>query len=80
MANEPVTPSSLRALYDRLRTEAPEAAIGVAAITVMITLITAAAVSRYSSAESQYVLLGVAALFGLVGVGGFALAMYRARS
>ena len=78
MAKKPIRSNSLRDLYNRLVRDAPEAAVGVAAVSVMIFLVTAQV--QFSSYESKAVLLGVAALFGLVGVAGFILAIYRARS
>jgi hypothetical protein len=67
-----------RDLYKLLRDDAPEAAVGVAAASVALLLSTAASVT--SAHEARLVLVGLAAVYGLVGAGGFAMAIYRARS
>jgi hypothetical protein len=72
-----VAPSVLWNLFTSLKKEAPEAAIGIAAVCVMIFLITAA--TQFSSWE-EYVCVGIGTLFGFVGVYGFSAAIYHVSS
>jgi hypothetical protein len=68
----------LRGLYEKLRNDAPEAAIGTAAFTAMIFLVTAG--TNISSSEGKMILFGIGGMCGLVGVFGYALAIWRARA
>jgi hypothetical protein len=72
-----VIPSTrnLRAFYQLLRKDAPEAAIGIAGAYLSILFITTSALF---SGLQEYGLFGLGVVFGLIGAAGIGAPIYRA--
>jgi|GraSoi_2013_60cm_1033757.scaffolds.fasta_scaffold35869_1 hypothetical protein len=70
---------SIRSLYNLLRRDAPEAAIGVGAVGVSILLLTASWLTR-AGGTPELIFHWSGAAFMVVGIGGFVVAIYRARA
>lgn len=66
--------SRLWAIYNGLKKDAPEAAVGVAAAAIMIALVTA---SRLFSSWAEALLLCIAGLYGIIGASAFVVTIYR---
>ncbi len=71
--------SRLKAVYNLLKKDAPEAAIGSAAASFGILLLTVGAATNEGSGARLILYLASGSFFAL-GLFGFALAMFRARS
>jgi hypothetical protein len=69
---------SVKSLYNLLRKDAPEAAIGVGAVGVSILLLTASWLTSAGGAP-EAIFHWSGAAFMVVGIGGFVVAIYRAR-
>lgn len=68
-------PTELKRLFETLRDKYPQAIIGSAALTTVLPFISAA---RMTSGIEQVIADAIAGTLGLIGVLGYAMALFRA--